>query len=278
MSVAAETAVAQLASALAAAEAERKRKLEEAAAERAAAELAALAPPDPLTPGAIRVRLSHAAGLDAQRAFVRLAVGAHRQVSRVAERRPTSGWLSGLARPNDAAARWDADFVFGGTFGELAAQPMVVSAWESDGETRRVRLLGEGRVDLPALVSRMHGVDVAVPIGAAQLVLSAAWTADPLPRPAAGASGTLRVRLTSGIDLVGVRSGGGRGEPYVTVRVGGHEWRSGVAEGWPHPTWGEAFELHGAYGELSATPLVVSAYDAAEAGGAEAGAPLGAGS
>ena len=134
-------------------------KKEEAtrAAARLVAEQAAAAPPDPRTVGTLRVRLSHAAGIDAEQVFVKLGVGGQRQVSK--------------ATALKTAPRWDADFVFRGKYGELAAEPMVVSGWEIDSASQQVGLLGEGRIDLGALVTTMQGMDCGVPVGDGQVVL-----------------------------------------------------------------------------------------------------------
>ena len=112
-------------------------------------------PSDADSMGELRIRVSHAQGIDATGAFVKIRIANQDQVSRVAKAVSAS------------EHRWDEDLQFRGNKSVLTAAPMVISGWAIAADSSEQ--IGESRIDLGALLATMHGVLCGVPMIGAQV-------------------------------------------------------------------------------------------------------------
>eukprot|EP00966_Prymnesium_polylepis_P131430 3039851-Prymnesium_polylepis.1 len=111
--------------------------------------------------------------------FLKLMVGTH-------ERK--SSTIKGTLDP-----RWYEDIAFIGEYGELTAQPMVLDVCDASGG-----YMGEGRVDLGALMETLQGTLCAVALSdgqvkPGQVLLAAWWEPDPVATAARDAARKVEV-------------------------------------------------------------------------------------
>ena len=114
-------------------------------------------PPPPEERGELRVHVSYALGLGEQGAFVQLQVADQRKATRHVN-------VSGKKR----ALQYKEDVSFAGSFGVMTSGPLIVSVWHG-WHRDSAEMVGEGKVDLRALIVQMDGKLCGVPLGDGQV-------------------------------------------------------------------------------------------------------------
>ena len=105
--------------------------------------------------GELRIRVSHALGVAAEAAFIRV------EIANGFLRKDT---FTAQQRLQAAVHRWDDDLRFQGSIEVFTATPLVVSGWAKSLDGTPPRQIGIGRVDLGALITTMHGVLCGIPM------------------------------------------------------------------------------------------------------------------
>ena len=104
-------------------------------------------PPDGEMRGTLRIHVSHGVEFVADHLYVKLRLGTRRvKVSQTVR-------AGGLIEH-----RWDEDFTFGGTYGELATTSLLLSGWESHPASGQIDMLGEAKILLASMMFQKRGV------------------------------------------------------------------------------------------------------------------------